>query len=175
MKILFVHAASAVEEISHRQIPLGIAYLASYVRDKHEVRIFDQPVEIVSLDEIVSDFLPDVVAISFTSQSAYNAYEMAKKYSDTHTLIAGGIHASLLPDETLINGFDIVVFGEGEEVFSHILDALDTDKMLSKIKGIFYKDHNGLIQKNPPANLISDISSIAFPSRDLFRKDVYEN
>lgn len=57
-------------------------------------------------------------------------------------IIWGGIHASLLPEQTLENPYvDIVVVGEGEETFPELVKALESDTPLSNISGICYKEN----------------------------------
>ena len=67
MKVLLVHARCPHEEISHRQIPLGIAYIGAYIAIRHEVKIYDEPVEDYPLADIVDSFKPQVIGVSYTT------------------------------------------------------------------------------------------------------------
>lgn len=63
-----------------------------------------------------------------------------ERYPDI-PIVWGGIHATLLPEQTLASPFvDIVVVGEGEETFEELVKALDTRTPLSQVKGLYYKD-----------------------------------
>ena len=67
-----------------------------------------------------------------------------ERYPDV-PIIWGGIHASLLPEQTLENPYpDIVVVGEGEETFLELVKALESGSPLSNVSGICYKE-NGKI------------------------------
>src|SRR3989344_1689284 len=79
MKVLLIHPKCKTEEISHLQIPLGLCYIASYIRKKHDVMIYDEPVEKKSLKKLIDNFNPDVIGFSFTTQSAYRAYQLVKE------------------------------------------------------------------------------------------------
>jgi radical SAM superfamily enzyme YgiQ (UPF0313 family) len=69
-----------------------------------------------------------------------------ERYPDV-PVIWGGIHASLLPEQTLANPYvDIVVVGEGEETFPELVKTLTSGAPLSDIPGICYKE-NGAIHR----------------------------
>lgn len=57
-------------------------------------------------------------------------------------IIWGGIHASLLPEQTLANPYvDVVVVGEGEETFPELVKALESGTSLSNVCGLSYKEN----------------------------------
>jgi radical SAM superfamily enzyme YgiQ (UPF0313 family) len=69
-----------------------------------------------------------------------------KRYPEV-PIIWGGIHASLMPEQTLANPYaDIVVVGEGEETFPELVKALELSTPLSDVSGICYKE-NGEIHR----------------------------
>ncbi|MFH0925394.1 MAG: radical SAM protein [bacterium] len=110
-------------------MPIGLCYLASVVlKEGHEVDLLDlrytsgfEQVE----DKIVSSD-SDIVAISFQTPGVKLAYEVAKiakKYNKI--VVAGGIHPSILPEETLNSSFfDHVVVGEGCISFPKVVNKL---------------------------------------------------
>ena len=75
---------------------------------------------------------------------ALRACELAKRrYPDLPT-VWGGVHASLMPEQTIANpAVDIVVVGEGESTFPELVQALQSGTPLSSVRGIWYKDGNG--------------------------------
>lgn len=176
MKILLVHTKSNLEKAGHAQIPLGICYIASYLRKKsrHIVKIFDESIEDENLSKIVGDFNPEIIGVSFTAISAKSAYKIAKKYKKQITLVAGGPYATFCAKEVLNQGFDFVVYGEGEKTFLQLINKLKKKRSLKFQKGIFYKNKNKII-KNPPQPLIKNLDSLPFPARDLAPMDKYEN
>ncbi len=173
MKVLLIHAKCFFEDISHRQIPLGIAYIASAIETQHEVKIYDEPIEDENLEDVIFNFTPDIIGISFTTQSSIRAYEIAKKYSEIAILIAGGIHATLHPEETLNNGFLIVSYGEGEENFLHILHVLESKMELEKAPGIYYLKDN-CVKKTVSRNNNFYLDNYTFPARHLLKMEKYE-
>jgi radical SAM superfamily enzyme YgiQ (UPF0313 family) len=61
-------------------------------------------------------------------------------YPETPT-VWGGIHPSILPEQTLENPYvDIVVVGEGEETLPELVRALANGEPLNKVPGIAYRE-----------------------------------
>jgi radical SAM superfamily enzyme YgiQ (UPF0313 family) len=81
-----------------------------------------------------------------TGPQILRALEACKLFRERHPnvpIVWGGIHASLLPQQTLANPYvDIVVVGEGETTFEELIRALDSGTPLSSVAGICYKEHN---------------------------------
>lgn len=173
MRVLFIHPKCKTEEISHLQIPLGIAYIASKIKDKHDVLIYDEPVDKRNLSKVIKDFNPDILAFSFTTQSAFRSYKLLKKHKKDRFCIAGGIHPSFQYQEALDNGFDLVVIGEGEKTFSQVLKFIELKKDYSNLKGIAFK-RNNKYYKTTSRQLIKNLDKINIPARDLLDMSKYE-
>lgn len=122
---------------------------------------------------LLNGFKPDYVGISILTPKYGTAIELAKivkSYSSNIPIFVGGLHPTLQPVETLKEScFDIVVMGEGEKTVVELIKALDSNKNLSSIKGIYYKE-NGNILKNSPRPLIEDIDAIPFPDFTLLHR-----
>lgn len=91
--------------------PLGILYLSSYLKMLgHTTQCLD-----LALGDSPDKAESDVIGISLTTPQRDEAYRLVKKYKEEgRTVIAGGPHATHMPEECLENGFDIVIKGEGE-------------------------------------------------------------
>src|SRR5512142_558959 len=97
--------------------PLGLATLAGYLRDDDEVRIVDEHVERVDLD----DDRPDLVVIQVYVTSANRAYRLADGYRARGVHVAmGGLHPTSLPDEAARHA-DTVFLGPGEDTWPAFL------------------------------------------------------
>lgn len=86
---------------------------------------------------------------------ALNAAKFVRDFAGKDVaLVWGGVHASMLPDETLENEFvDIILRGEGEISFKQLLKALKKGRKFGKIKGISYKE-NGKKKHTPEGPLV---------------------
>lgn len=124
----------------------------------------------------IKDWNPDIVGISFMtagSSSAYTLSRLIKGYKPDISLIAGGWHPTILPEEAIKKGlFDYVVRGEGEETIIELVKAIEHKQEIKNILGISYKK-NDEIKHNQNRPFIKDLDSIPLPAFHLLYD--YEN
>lgn len=198
MRILLIHPY--VTSDSPNTIltePLGLACLASYLNDGHEVEIldlfalgFDEIKKVGTLyrkglsdaNQIISligNYDPEIVGITcnFTAYAS-DAFEIAKLTRDHFKnilIIIGGAHVSMDAENTLKhnNSIDIVVRGEGEITFKEIVESLENGKRFELINGISYKNKMGEIKTNPDRELIENLNVLPVPDRKKLQMDFY--
>jgi len=184
MKILLLSppTTSAVKTvIGTTGPPLGLAYLASMVRDEHDVKIVDSLAEDYTYEDvegILKKYDPDVVGITSTTSMIPDAYavaEMAKRYNENVKVVVGGPHVTFMPERTFKEcpSIDFIVRGEGEITFKELIDALYRNNDPSNILGLSI-NKGGKIRNNPPRPLIKDIDTIPMPSYDLLPMEKYQ-
>lgn len=157
------------------RIPVGLGYVASVVREAgHNVRILDINALRYSrekVEELIRGFEFDLIGIGGLSPTYRYVKWLAgiiKKYKPHVPIVAGNMVSTAHPEALLNNSkVDIAVINEGEETFKELVSAINGDKDLKEVKGIFYKD-NGNIIKTSPRPRISDLDSLPFPAWDLF-------
>jgi anaerobic magnesium-protoporphyrin IX monomethyl ester cyclase len=153
---------------------LGLAYLASYLREKiKDIEVIIK--EIIPQDwHEIEELLPTIIGISVLTHQFPDAVDFMKKLKENMNvpIIIGGSHISACP-QLLPECCDIGVIGEGEETLYEIIakKAFTPDK-LSYIKGIAYHQ-NGKVIVNPLRPLIKNINDIPFPARDLLNMKHY--
>ncbi len=92
--------------------PLGLATLASYLRDDDEVSLQDEHVETLDLIDT-----PDLVIIQVYITSAYRAYALADHYRKRGAYVAlGGLHVTSMPDEAAGHA-DSIFLGPGDDTW----------------------------------------------------------
>lgn len=95
------------------RVPLGLLSIAAHVDN---VKVFD--LNHTDLDDFMDEFQadqPETVGISiYTSSIAREAKELAGLLKGRTRLIAGGHHATVMPND-LVNDFDAIVRGEAEQ------------------------------------------------------------
>jgi radical SAM superfamily enzyme YgiQ (UPF0313 family) len=97
-------------------IPLALPTLAALTPPEHTIKIVDEEVE-----EIDFDGQFDLVGITAMTFKATRAYEIASKFRKRGiTVVMGGIHATVCPDEALSH-VDTVVIGEAEDMWVELL------------------------------------------------------
>lgn len=167
--------------------PLGLGYIASYLRMKGiSVEIID--CTFISEKEALAKarrMNPSIVGVYSMYTMEENSLRFARSLRDNcDLLVAGGPLPSTYP-ERFLQDFDIVVIGEGEQTMLEIATSSDQEGNLSKISGIAYSktatnrnqdstENNNHIVYNPPRPLIIDLDSIPPPARDLFDNESYK-
>jgi len=161
--------------------PIGLMYLASYLKSKsnHEIKIMDA--FSCNIDE--NQFLnqvkkenPDVIGLSCTSYTflySMKLLEKIKKMLPDIIIVVGGIHATFFAENILKNYkfIDFVIKGEGEITFSELINNLHDIRKLKNIKGLAFRYKNKLI--NNKTELISKLDILPFPDRELVKNNDY--
>lgn len=157
--------------------PLGILYLASYLRSKIkdiEIKITDGcKIGYKYTIEEVKTFGADIVGISFYTTTAYGAFRLSQEVKillPEALVVFGGPHTTALPRESLnMSKADIAVVGEGEETFHQIVKLKSEGKNISEflnLEGAYFKV-NGEIHENEPRAFITPLDCIPMPAWDL--------
>jgi len=180
VKTLLVYPRFGWElDIIHPHPPLGIAYIASFLRQNNcDVRIrdmtFDNSIE--NIQSLIHSFSPDIIGIQILSANLNNAKivaKLAKKIKPDSLVVAGGPHPTVLQDEVIsIDEIDAVVIGEGELTLLDLVRAVESGSSLSAVDGIYFKE-NGSVVKNRPRDGIEDLDALPFPARDLLPMEKY--
>ncbi|MCM2268451.1 MAG: B12-binding domain-containing radical SAM protein, partial [Elusimicrobiales bacterium] len=154
--------------------PLGAAYLAAYVRERGlSVAILDNCVELKTPAETAraaAALRPRLIGITATTTNCPTMFAIARalKLALPGTpIVAGGPHASALPEETLGEpALDFVAQGEGEETLYELARAVIGGGQLSGVAGLYFRQ-NGRIVRNAPRAPIEDLDSLPLPAYDL--------
>ncbi len=107
--------------------PITGIHLASLTPEEHEVRVIHQQVQQPDFDTDA-----DLVAISFFSGFAPEAYMLAKRFRAAGKLVVGGGPHVTFTEEEALQYFDAVVVGEAESVWATLIKDASTGH-LSKI------------------------------------------
>ena len=158
-----------------RKLPLGLAYLASTLEQNDKfVKVLDLCALRKNDSEIIQFIRENninLVGITSTTPQIFSAWRLAKvikNFDGDINIVLGGVHPSVLPEESLEKDFiNFVVVGEGERTLLELVSALENGSSFENIDGLVYKD-NGLITTNNPRKFIDDLDEIPFPSRRLF-------
>lgn len=150
--------------------PFGVMYLASSL-EQHGINV--QIIK-TSQNHFVLDFSEfDLVGFSISSSVAYPLIKQTRInsiFNKNSIIMAGGIHATLYPEQVLKElDLDIVAIGEGEKTICDIVDHL-YDQNFSLINGIYYKAEH-TIKKNLNQNIPCNLDNVPFPARHLLPKD----
>jgi radical SAM superfamily enzyme YgiQ (UPF0313 family) len=97
-------------------------------------------------------------------------WELAKFYQQQEVVtLAGGWHVNHDGEESLRNGIDVVVHGDGELTIREILDALRLDKPLADIKGLSYLQDGNIVKTLSKEDELCSLDDLPFPNFNLLK------
>lgn len=186
MRVLFVNppafnelttvVGKEITENSSFQPPLGLLYIATYLRENsdHEVRVIDSQVDRLSYDQLekeISQWKPDVVALTamtFTMVDVMLTAELVKNIDSDIVVCLGGPHVELFPKETIrLNSVDFAIMGSGEVPFSLLVRELAGERQFDRVPGLVYQDKDHELHMNRPLSSAPSLEDLPFPDRTL--------
>ncbi|MBF0311709.1 MAG: cobalamin-dependent protein, partial [Magnetococcales bacterium] len=158
---------------------LSLAVLAGAARKAgHEAQIIDlsyRPYDPEALEAEIRRAAPDVVGITATTPLVNQMRDISflvKEISPDIRVIGGGVHASAMPVETLLeSALDLVVVGEGDRTLVEILDGREA----AAIDGICWRDADNRAVRNPDRELVEYLDELAMPAWDLYPIEEYRH
>jgi anaerobic magnesium-protoporphyrin IX monomethyl ester cyclase len=157
------------------QVPLSLLHLAPPLQQAgYKVRIFDMRVEDIRQLNIGNPVYAGISCMSgLQIRYGLEAARKVRAQNPAVPLVWGGVHPSLLPQQTAANPYvDIAVKGEGEAVVGKLADALATGSPLEDVNGLTFKA-KGEMKSTPDAELVDlDQIPVELPY-DLLQLDKY--
>ncbi len=161
-----------------KNLSLGIAYLAAYLREKGiQVYIVDgkdaghlTPEETAAA---IAAYNPDTVGISCLTVDFKNASLIAgelKRKIPQIKIVLGGAHINALPEQSLYEAksADFVIAGQAEVSLYKLISSNFNTTGFKDIYGLFWRDENGTVRR---ADAVDDgivLENMPFPAWDLF-------
>lgn len=135
---------------AERVPPIGLVYLATYLRDRvglcgENIRVFDNNY-FLDVEKELDDFRPHMIgfsAMTIDYQSVVDFASLIREKSEA-PIIVGGVHISSMP-ESLKSCFDVGVIGEGEETLGELVElylekGVFDNTGLKNIDNVIYRD-----------------------------------
>lgn len=177
-KILLLYPPSRIQY--HQSCPMGIQLLAS-VLEKHgyEVILLDANAAKGKMDsrqiiEFACRVQPDVIGMTLLTPMIREAYTLARSLKKHRfKLLAGGPHATLMPEETVQQGFDAAVVGEGETVIHEAAQALMGNIPKDQVLGWVYRDEQNNAVMTAPRPFITDLDTVPLPAYHMVDPALY--
>ena len=156
--------------------PLGLAYIAGYLKTNGiNVQVLDFAALRYNNEQerqAILDSNADLVAIAATTNTATEAYNLAKIAKEilNAKVAIGGPHPTMVPERTLeeCKDIDYCIISEAEETTLELAQGKPDEDIL----GLAYRDNNE-VHVNASRALIQDLDSLPFPARDLLPLDKY--
>jgi anaerobic magnesium-protoporphyrin IX monomethyl ester cyclase len=186
MRVLLLHPNyhSGGAEIAGNWPPAWVAYLAGYLKagGYPEIVFVDAMTHHLSDDEVrarIASYRPDIVGCTAITPAIYKAERLlaiAKEVDPTIVTVLGGIHGTFMYPQVLREApwIDVVVRGEGEQVFLNLVRAVDDGTWAADrgaVKGIAYLA-GGKVIATPAEPPIADLDRI-LPDWGILEWDKY--
>lgn len=162
--------------------PLGLAYLAANLeRYNYPVKILDCPALNLSVKEIPQELKKekyDLIGLTMLTPMYGNVKRTAqiiKKILPRTKIIAGGVHATALPEETLkeIKSIDYICIGEGENTIVELVQVLKGKKRINQVDGLAYREKDKIIFTKP-RRFEKNLDKFPPPARHLLPMEKYK-
>lgn len=164
-------------------MPLSLIYVAQPLRTNgYSVTILDQRVapdwpaklrQELSRGEAICVGISAMTGLQI--EGGILAAKIVREYSGDLPIVWGGVHASLLPEETVEDEHvDIVVIGEGERTFLELVRKLEAHESPSTINGLCLKEDGKPVRTHPQTHMdLHEIEVSRLPYELLESVDQY--
>lgn len=196
MRVLLVNPPYPVfpDDPKHASPPLGLAYMAAVLEQRHNpVRIVDCVVEGFDTEieqghrvvyglptnqllHIIAEYQPDVIGISCVFSTLDSIVKdlagCIKREFPEIIIVLGGTHATVMAEQLVRRpSIDYVVRGEGDYAFPKLVEHLEQKRQVETISNLTWLD-NGQVHSTPQ-EFIQDIDKLPLPARHLLNMEGY--
>lgn len=149
-KVLFFYPDVTGQDESkplYQGMPLSVMAIAAQMDCEHfEILIIDERVEKDVNKRVIEWVDENVVCVGISSMTGYQIKsglafaEFIRNINADIPIVWGGWHPSLMPEQTIMNDFvDIVIIGQGEITFNHLVKNLACNGELYDVPNLIYK------------------------------------
>lgn len=177
------HAPPQAEPFIHKKLvgpPLGLLTLAAALPD-HDVSLLemkgeydlhpDSPSPAGMVRDFVEETRPDIAGVTFIASELPAGLEVlnaVKSVSPEIATFAGGLHATLCPEDFAGTSADVVVRGQGAHLFREAVEALEGGAPLEGVPGLLLQKDGRLRSTGAPRRRYDPASADFFmPDRSL--------
>ncbi len=180
------HATDEAKKFIHKKLigpPLGLLTLAANLED-HDVQLlemkgeYDLNPESPPPRQMVLNFLkkcrPGIVGVTFIASEYDLGMEIlktVKEYNPEILTVAGGLHATLCPEDFNSPVVDIVCQGPGAASFKQIIEQREQNKGFENIDSILIRVGENLVPSSKPARVYDPAGKdFLYPDRSLLER-----
>ena len=171
-RVLLIYPPSRTQ--THESCPSSLTMLGAVLEQAgHQVQLVDanavaRRCDAEQVARIADELKPDVIGMTLVTPLVREAYRLASRLRRTGAkLLAGGPHATLLPEEPLAHGFDAAVVGEGEPTIDEAVRALMGSIPMDGVAGWAYRDEAGRPHRTAARPPVADLDALPQPARHL--------
>ncbi len=174
------------------ETPLGLCYVYTYAKQNvPHVNFFILDAQAMLIDNIqlgleknwgllldqIKQIRPDIIGIgAYYFQSARLFHQMCgriKRILPHAVIVAGGNYPTDAPEKVLADkNVEYIIVSEGERTFADFLTHFYTEKDVSHIAGLGFRQKDGSVRINPQC-YIADLSRVPIPDRSDLPMHIY--
>jgi len=177
-----------LSKLSRKRQPLELAYIASLLRQNHEIKLLDANALNLGPEDTINEikkFNPEILILTSTPIDRWevpshahikflieNLVSIIKNLNIPYIILSGS-HGTVMPDWLLEKTkVSFIVRNEPELTVLNLVNAMSLKSDTAKIKGIsFIKD--GKVINNSDAERNKDLDSLPLPAYDLLPMEKY--
>jgi len=161
-------------------LPLSLLSLAAWLRSRNTA--FENRIRIVDMHvrELRRKDFQDARIVGISAMTGHQvrygleAARLARDANPEAVIVWGGVHASLMPEQTARHDLvDVVVAGEGEETFQDVVETVMSGGDPAGLPGTFVAGGDGTVQAGPARPFV-DIDDLPLPAYDLVDMGDYQ-
>ncbi len=162
------YASCDTKKFVHKKLigpPLGLLTIATAIKNFHDVTFIDlkgeydlnpnSPSLTVLINRYLKKINPDIVGVTFIASEFYSGIEIfktVKEYNQKILTVAGGLHATLCPDDFNNKYVDVICPGYAVDSFKEVIRAKEKNTKLEEVNGIILRKKNKFISTEPIKN-----------------------
>ncbi len=180
MKIFLLMPRCMNPKRTYREYPLGIGLIATKLRQHGcEVMLYDQNAEGPDDDRLfdrLREFGPEIAGFSVITPNypiAKRQIQRLRRECPEALILAGGVHASLFPEDLLTDGADAAVVGDGCRVMTALVEKVRRRAPWQGLPGVVYRDASGRAVGPASAAKRLQGEDLAIVDRDVFNLPLY--
>jgi radical SAM superfamily enzyme YgiQ (UPF0313 family) len=160
--------------------PLELGYVAAAVPPGHEVQVLDLRLARWpdwQFARTVRSYQPDIVGLSGYSHESTKVKELARVVRQARpaaSIVVGGHHATVLPEDYNLDCFDAIVRGEGCAPFRAIVEATAGNRGLGGIENVMVPGPGFRAEEAAQMPRYPDLATVPRPRRDLWDPRHYQ-
>ena len=181
MKILFIHsverAVSRYGLLGQGQLQFGISYISALLKGAgHQTELLVLNGEHegnagIAVEVAIHRFSPEIVALTCVSTQFPFIDRVSRNIRRLHpaiSLVIGGPHVSLNPEDAATSVYDAICIGEGEYPMLELTAQLSVTRFPSGIANMWLRRMDGSMEKNANRPFIQDLDALPFPDREMW-------
>ncbi len=161
-----------------QHLPLAALCLAAWLRERGnyegQVKVYDANVRNVSAPDFTNATVVGISAMTgYQVKHGIRIASMVRRANPGALIVWGGIHPSLLPEQTAGHPLvDVVVIGEGEQTFLEVVDAAFSGRDIAGIAGTYVPSASGGVTAAAGRRFL-ELDELPLPAYDLVNMSDY--